>query len=219
MSEASRRSSSVSWRRVLLLLGLLGTSAVAFTGPGKWAAAETLDRLLTRSDRRVPWMLPTSSDTSCRNAAYHAFRDMTFDRDVPEASRPVPTPALVAQRLAALPGWSKAVMFEMGCTPGAIHDAGLDDMRVCGALAGPLRSVGGAASWGSDFALRRWNLVLLDSAGRECGRVCIDGVRPGYVRTPDGPGDFAGSLTAPGDGKLPIARVFRRQADGTVLGG
>jgi hypothetical protein len=218
MSEASRRS-SVSWRRVLLLLGLLGTSAVAFTGPGKWAATETLNRLLTRPDRRTPWRLPTSSDTSCRNAAYRAFRDMTFDRDVPEASRPVPTPALIAERLAALPGWSKAVMFELGCTPAAIHAVGLDDIRLCDALVGPPRSAGGAAAWGADFALRRWNLVLLDSAGRECGQVCIDGVRPGWFRTADGPGDFAESLTAPGDGKLPVARVFRRQADGSVLGG
>lgn len=219
MSEASRGSSSVSWQRVLLLLGLLGTSAVAFTRPGQWAVASALDRIRPRLDWRAPLMLPNSSDTSCRNAALRAFRDMTYDRDVPDESRPVPTPARVAERLAALPGWSMAVMFESGCGPGAIYAAGLDDIQVCGALVGPPRPSGQSRPPSTGFPLRTWSLVLIDGNGRECGRVDLDAVRPGWARASDGPADFVACPTAPGDGKLPVAHVFRRQPDGTILGG
>ena len=216
--EPGRLHARLSWWRIALLVALGVTVGVAFTEPGQWYRTRFARRALfaARIDVSFPrWLEPVPRDASRQLAALRAVRDMDYDSEDPLAARSLPTPPEIARRLEGIDGWSTAALFEDGSSTGDLRDAGLADTTSCVLIAGCLQSKRFAPYWQPEQnPIRRWNLVLIDDAGRQVARVWVSALGPGFALS-EGRG-FVPADGAPGDGELPSVCVFHRTANGEV---
>ena len=211
----------VSPFRIMLLVTLGSTLCAGFTAPGQWAARAVLEPLSPQPVALSPRVLPVATGTASRlGPARRAIRELEQQDGQPRGPHRAPSSEQVSRRLAAIDGWSTAVLFDIASQPRDLLAAGLADAELAVLLAGegvrpPLLD----HDWWTNGPIRTWTLALLDEQGRSVARATLTALRPGFERNESGDSLEPTTAPAPGPGDLPAVSVFHRSATGEVSTG